>query len=75
VLERALTLRQQHSAPVEEQANTRFALARALWSEPAQRPRALELAQQARRGLDGHPRELKLIEQIDAWLAQARAPD
>jgi tetratricopeptide (TPR) repeat protein len=46
-LERSLELRRTLAAPAMLVAEASFAVARALWSMPARRPRALELAEQA----------------------------
>jgi tetratricopeptide (TPR) repeat protein len=66
-LQEAVTARESgHIAPALV-GESRFALARALWSRPAERPRALALARQARSaaGIDA-----KAIAAIDAWLAK-----
>jgi hypothetical protein len=49
---------------------SRFALARALWCRPADRPRALELARQAR--IDSRA-DVELAKAIDAWRANPLA--
>jgi tRNA A-37 threonylcarbamoyl transferase component Bud32/tetratricopeptide (TPR) repeat protein len=70
-LEAALAVRlEKHLAPglVGE---TRFALARALWARPAERPRALELAKAAREDYRG---DAEVRGQIDAWLAAPASP-
>ncbi|MDB4980269.1 MAG: hypothetical protein JWM82_1021, partial [Myxococcales bacterium] len=48
-------------------AETRFALARALWSRPAARARARALAKAARAGAGD---TTKMTAAIDAWLAK-----
>jgi len=74
-LERALAIRTAHEADPALIAETRFALARALWSVPAThgRDRGLELAEQARdvwaRADTGD--EPRLAE-VDQWLAEHR---
>jgi tetratricopeptide (TPR) repeat protein len=67
-LEEALAIREQNPVPPVEIAETRFALARALATEPAARPRALDLARRARADLgDADP---KIAAEIDAWLSR-----
>jgi len=66
-LEEALAIRlEKHAAPALL-GETRFALARALWSRPSERRRALALAASARAD-NGDDR--KLTDEIDRWLAQ-----
>ncbi|HVU49299.1 MAG TPA: serine/threonine-protein kinase [Polyangia bacterium] len=64
-LERALAIREERHAPPELLGETRFALARALWSREAERRRALALARAARaeRVAAAAP-----VTDIDAWL-------
>jgi tetratricopeptide (TPR) repeat protein/predicted Ser/Thr protein kinase len=57
-----------HVGPALE-GEARFALARALWSKPAERPRALAYARQARTDYVSEP---KTVAEIDAWLAKAK---
>ena len=68
ILERALSLRSADEPP--ELARTRFALARALWSDPAAHARARDLARLARDDYRGasvtYARELR---EVEAWLA------
>jgi len=69
ILERALRIREQSDPSLENVAETRFALGRALWAADSDRPRALALVTSAResyRKLPGHANELG---DIDAWLA------
>ncbi|HVU51280.1 MAG TPA: tetratricopeptide repeat protein, partial [Polyangia bacterium] len=68
-LEEAITARVAGHVAVPLQGESRFALARALWPRPAERPRALALARQARADVAG---DGKAVAEIDAWLAQAR---
>jgi tetratricopeptide (TPR) repeat protein len=69
-LEEALAIRIEKSAPPVQLGETSFALARALWSRPAERQRALALAVSARGDVGN---DKKAAAEIDAWLAQARA--
>jgi tetratricopeptide (TPR) repeat protein/predicted Ser/Thr protein kinase len=66
-LEQALPAREAgHLAPAL-QGEARFALARALWTRAAERPRALALARQARTDCAS---DKKTLAEIDAWLAK-----
>ena len=69
-LEEALAIRIEKHAPPEQMGETRFALARALWSRPAERTRALSLAVNAR---GDYGADKKTVIEIDDWLAQTRA--
>ncbi len=70
-LERAVSLRQGHELPGEIEGRTQFALARALWAQAVDRPRALALARQAKaRFLAGAPRERRTAEVVDRWLGE-----
>ena len=71
-LEEALSIRIEKHAPPAQLAETRFALARALWSRPAERRRALALGVTAR-GECGE--DEKTAGEIDAWLARARVEE
>jgi hypothetical protein len=74
LLERALTIRAAAAASPGERAATRFALARALWPEAGDRPRAVSLVEAARAELasaDGAEEERQAI---DAWLRARAAP-
>jgi tetratricopeptide (TPR) repeat protein len=55
--------------PASVRAERRFALARALWSQPEVRPRALALARQARAdfGGDAEAKSAAVVE-VDAWI-------
>ena len=69
-LEEALAIRIEKHAPPAQLAETRFALARALWSRAADRGRAVTLAVSARADCGD---DKKAAGEIDAWLADARA--
>ena len=69
-LEEALAIRLEKQAPPAQLAETRFALARALWARPADRVRALSLGVSAR-GDCGDDK--KAAAEIDGWLAGVRA--
>jgi tetratricopeptide (TPR) repeat protein len=64
-LEEAVAARAAGQVPPAVQGESRFALARALWSRPAARPRALALARQARGEVAG---DKKVVADVDAWL-------
>jgi tetratricopeptide (TPR) repeat protein len=66
-LERALRIRQQQELDIGKRAETRFALARALWDSSRDRGRARALAEQARAEYSSHGEEAKVAE-IDRWL-------
>jgi tetratricopeptide (TPR) repeat protein len=68
-LEEALANRLERRVSHDLLGETRFALARALWSRPAERPRALELATTARADVAA---DKKSLAEIDAWLSQRR---
>lgn len=68
-LEKALAIREQSEPNPEMVAETRFALARALWDEGAQRPRALALAEQARATYAKLPQHAGDLTEIDRWTA------
>ncbi len=76
-LEAALTTRVAGKAAPELLGETRFALARALWAKPGERPRAEELARKARADYtmgEKHGDSLPApVAQIDSWLATAIA--
>jgi hypothetical protein len=64
-----MTLRQAGDTPPDEIAETRFALARALWDGKGDRARAHELAKQAREGLSGASAQVtRARAAVDAWL-------
>ncbi|HYO51239.1 serine/threonine-protein kinase [Archangium sp.] len=71
-LERALALRESHAVPPVELAETRFALARALWDSRKDGARARELAQKAESALE-QPGTRSLRARVQAWLG-ARTP-
>lgn len=66
-LERALNLRETFGAAPRDLADTRFALARALWPTPRDRTRALALATSAR---DAYRASYaSRLPEVEAWLA------
>jgi len=69
-LERALKLRRSEKLPAVLLAQTRFELARALWSRAAQRPRARKLGAGARVGFEkaGKPGAKQAVA-VKQWLA------
>jgi tetratricopeptide (TPR) repeat protein len=67
-LERALSVRQTSAVPPVELAETRFALARALWEAGGDKERARRLAQEAESAL-AHPGSEALRTRVQAWLA------
>jgi tetratricopeptide (TPR) repeat protein len=74
LLERALELRERHEVAPGEIAETRFQLARALWSTPAERTRATELGRQAEAVLRGVPHLKQPHAAAVAWLAERGIP-
>jgi serine/threonine-protein kinase len=70
-LERALRARAVAGTPAELSGETRFALARALWTKPATRARAVTLARQSRADYARVASAGATVKTIDAWL---RAP-
>ncbi|WP_257461836.1 tetratricopeptide repeat protein [Archangium lipolyticum] len=66
-LERALALRETHAVPPVELAETRFALARALWASHKDTARAKQLARVAHGALE-QPGTEHLRADIQAWL-------
>jgi tetratricopeptide (TPR) repeat protein len=68
-LEEALAIRIERHAASPRVGETRFALARALWSQPSERRRALALAAGARKDCSD---DAKSVAEIDAWLAHVR---
>jgi tetratricopeptide (TPR) repeat protein len=71
-LERALALREKHAVAPGELAETRFALARALWDSRKDAARARELALKAEDALE-QPGTGALRARVQAWL-DARTP-
>ena len=69
-LEEAVTTRVSRHLGPKLEGETRFALARALWSRPAEHPRALALARQARVDASG---DVRALAAIDGWLARPAA--
>jgi serine/threonine-protein kinase len=69
ILERALRIRERSEPSLENVAETRFTLGRALWMADANRPRALTLATTARENYQKLPGHAGEVAEIDAWLA------
>jgi tetratricopeptide (TPR) repeat protein len=69
LFERALQEEELHKTDPDATAETRFALASALWSTGGDRGRALTLARAAREGYDRLQMSTELAE-VDAWLAK-----
>jgi tetratricopeptide (TPR) repeat protein/predicted Ser/Thr protein kinase len=69
-LEQAVATRGGEHIGAALESESRFALARALWSQPSARPRALALARQARADVAS---DAKAVVPIDAWLAKPGA--
>jgi tRNA A-37 threonylcarbamoyl transferase component Bud32/tetratricopeptide (TPR) repeat protein len=69
LLEEALSIRVGGRASAAQLGETRFALARALWSRPAGRRRAMMLSASARRDYGD---DATALAAIDAWLRRAR---
>lgn len=72
-LERALTIRIASSTP-RELAETRFALARALWDADLDRRRARTLAEQAQAGYATITGQLEARTNVDEWLVSHPPP-
>jgi len=68
-LERALRIREAHEPNQLQVADTRFALARALWDSGGDRARAVRLAEAARRFYDGGESTPPAAAETRAWLA------
>jgi tetratricopeptide (TPR) repeat protein len=68
-LERALATRKEIDAARELLGETRFALARALWTQPRSRSRSLALAREARADYVQVKTGAATVAAIDAWLA------
>jgi serine/threonine protein kinase len=66
-LERAFKIREAHESEPSRRAETRFALARALWETNHDRMRARALAEQAREGYAKGEAKAKVVE-VDSWL-------
>jgi tetratricopeptide (TPR) repeat protein len=71
--EEAVRIRHDASEGVERLSESRFALARALWSRPSEHTRALELARQARADYAKTKGHEAIVSSIDAWLAAPSA--
>jgi serine/threonine protein kinase/tetratricopeptide (TPR) repeat protein len=65
-LERAIDLLQKTDAGVAAEA--KFALAKACWPTPRDRPRALTLAREARMTLAGNPSAARRAAEVESWL-------
>jgi hypothetical protein len=74
LLEKSLRIRERSDPNLEETAESRFALARALWETDQDRPRALALSTIARDAYAKLPAHQKDVAEIDAWLADKRSP-
>ena len=74
-LERALRIREAQEPDAATIAETRFALARALWDEGRQRPRARALAQAAGDAYGREPSQAAHAREVTQWLVghQARS--
>jgi serine/threonine protein kinase/tetratricopeptide (TPR) repeat protein len=72
-LEEALKQRLGPDTDAEHRGETRFALARALWSRPEARDRARALAREARADYAQVKTAAATVAAIDAWLAAPRA--
>jgi tetratricopeptide (TPR) repeat protein len=73
LLERTLAIRAAASGDPLDLAKTRFALARSLWPDEASRPRAHDLATQARSTfVTAGERATKDRDAVDGWLAERR---
>ena len=68
ILEKALRVRERLERSPDDTAETRFALARALWAAGEHRGRALTLAETAREGYRTMPGHERQVAAIDAWL-------
>ncbi|MCP3143900.1 tetratricopeptide repeat protein [Pyxidicoccus xibeiensis] len=75
LLELAVANRSGSKQSATERAYSRFFLARALWEANLDRPRALQLAREARRMLLGMgERYQKVVAELDAWHARLPRP-
>lgn len=72
-LQRALALRAQGLGSAFDEGRVRFALARALWRQPARRKQALQMGRAARRLLSDTPPHVKTVKSaVTRWLASPR---
>jgi tetratricopeptide (TPR) repeat protein len=70
-LERAISIREARKGKAGRLAETRFALAQALWETGRDQARAIELAKKAREGLQGEPKRWEPdLARVEAWLAE-----
>ena len=74
ILEKALHVRERLERSPDDTAETRFALARALWAAGQDHGRALALARAARDGYRTVPAHQGQVASIDAWL-EGKAED
>jgi eukaryotic-like serine/threonine-protein kinase len=72
-LERALRIREAHEPDAATVAETRFALARALWDEGQERARARRLAEAAGEAYAREPSQAEHAGAVTRWLAGHRA--
>ena len=66
-LEEAVAVRVERTVRPDLLGESRFSLARALWSRPQERKRALTLAREARDDYAKSTRDPQAVAQIDAW--------
>jgi tetratricopeptide (TPR) repeat protein/predicted Ser/Thr protein kinase len=71
-LERALPIAEKHPDDLIALAETRFALARAMWDAARDRSRALTLANAARNAYAGARGQKEQLAAVDAWLTTHR---
>lgn len=73
---RALSIREAVSAPLAEQGETRFALARVMWELEVDRDEAVELARHARRDYQGGAvSDAGPVSEINKWLQERARGD
>ncbi len=70
MLERALTIRVESATDSVLSAETRFALAQALWPQPASRSRALQLAEVARTAFSATGNHKEQVAEVETWFAE-----
>ena len=68
--ERAVALREKHDVEAPSLALSRFTLARALWRDTDERPRARALALQARDALEPSGEQATQRQEVEQWLEQ-----
>jgi tetratricopeptide (TPR) repeat protein len=74
-LERAVALRAPKQLAPGLLADSRFALAQALWTTNSDRPRARRLAEEARQEFTRNAARTADLQAVEAWLACARCAD